>query len=263
LNWIYDLPHWVGALLFSAVFVGFTCLGIVLIRPWVRRHAADQPNWNTLIGAIFGAYVVFYGITLALLAVSTFQNFTAVNQTVGREASALGTLYRDVSSYPDPIRGELQAMLRDYSRYVIEEAWPAQRRGDIPEEGTERTTAFQDRLLSFQPQTRAEEILHAGTIARFSEFVDYRRQRLHSLSLGLPAALWFVVGVGAVLNTVLICLFDVHRLIVHLIIGSILPLFVALLVLLMVEMDAPFQGEVSIDSEAFQLVERSLMEPDR
>jgi hypothetical protein len=263
LNWIYDMPYWSGALLFSAVFVGFTWLGIVLIRPWVRRHVADQPGWNTLIGAIFAGYVVFYGITLALLAISTFQNFSAVNQTVGREASALGTLYRDVSSYPDPIRGELQAMLRDYSRYVIEEDWPAQQQGDIPEEGTARTSAFQDRLLSFQPQTRAEEILHAATIGRFDDFVDYRRQRLHSVSMGLPAALWLVVGIGVVLNTVLICLFDVDRLIVHLIIGGILPLFVALLVFLMVEMDAPFQGEVSISTDAFQLVQRSLMEEDR
>jgi len=262
LYWIYDLPYWGGALLLSAVFLGFTWLGIVLVRPWVRRNAADQPGWNTLIGAIFAGYVVFYGITLALIAISTIQNFTATNQTAGREAAALGTLYRDVSSYPDPIRGDLQAMLRDYTRYVIEEAWPAQRRGDIPEEGTELTTAFQDRLLSFQPQTRAEETLHVETVGQFSDFVDYRRQRLYSVSIGLPAPLWIVVGAGAVLNTVLICLFGVERLIVHLIIGGILPLFVALLIFLMVEMDAPFRGEVSIGPEAFQIVQRSLMEED-
>ena len=260
--WIYDLPYWGGALLFAAVFVGFTWLGIVLTRPWVRRNAADQPGWNTLIGAIFAGYVVFYGITLALIAVSTVQNFTATNQTAGREAAALGALYRDVSSYPEPIRGELQAMLRDYARYVIEEAWPAQRRGDTPEEGTARTTAFQDRLLSFQPQTRSEEILHAETIGQFGDFVDHRRQRLHSVSIGLSAALWIVVGTGAVLNTVLICLFDVERLIVHVIIGGIVPLFVALLVSLIVEMDAPFRGDVSIGPEAFQIMQRSLMEED-
>ena len=113
--------------------MGFTCLGTLLIRPWVRRNAANQAGWNTLIGAVYAAYVVFYGITLALIAVSAYQGYVAANQTVGREAAALGTLYRDVSSYPEPIRGELQAMLRDYTRYVIEEAWPAQQRGVIPE----------------------------------------------------------------------------------------------------------------------------------
>ena len=263
LYWIYDIPLWVGALLFAAVFVGFSWLGLVLIRPWVRRHAADQPDWNQLIRAISAIFAVFYGVTLALIAISAYQSFAATNQVVGREAAALGTLYRDVSSYPDPIRGELQAMLRDYTRYVIKEAWPAQKRGVIPEEGTARVTAFQERLLSFKPQTRAEVVLHAETIGQFGVFVDYRRQRLHSVSTGLPTVLWFVVGVGAVLNAVLTWLFDVKRLSVHLLLAGIMSLFVAQMVFMIVAMDNPFRGEVSVGSDAFQLVQRSLMDEDR
>jgi uncharacterized SAM-binding protein YcdF (DUF218 family) len=92
------MPRWQGTLLFSAVFVGLTWLGVVLIRPWVRRHAADQPDWDALIGAILAAFVVFYGITLALIAVSSYQSFAAANQVAAREAASLGTLYRDVSA---------------------------------------------------------------------------------------------------------------------------------------------------------------------
>ena len=263
LYWIYDIPHWVGALLFAAVFVGIPWLAIVFIRPWVRRHTADQPDWNQVVRAISGMFAVFYGVTLALIAVSAYQSFAASNQIVDREAAALGTLYRDVSNYPDPIRGELQAMLSDYTRYVIEEAWPDQQRGVIPEEGTARITAFQERLLSFQPQTRAEEILHAETIEQFGVFVDYRRQRLHNASAGLPDALWFVVGVGAMLNAVLTWLFDVDRRIVHLTLAGILSLFVALVVYLVVAMDNQFRGELSVYPEAFEIVQKSLMEPDR
>src|ERR687897_2726547 len=105
LYWIYDIPLWAGALLFAAVFVGFTWLGLVLLRPWVSRHAADQPDWDALIGALLAAFVVFYGITLALIAVSSYQSFAAANQVVGREAATLGTLYQAVSNYPEPIRG--------------------------------------------------------------------------------------------------------------------------------------------------------------
>ena len=261
--WIYDIPRWGGTLLFAVVFVGFTWLGLLLIRPWVRRHAADQPDWNALIGAILAAFVVFYGISLALIGVSSYQNFTAANQVVSREAAALGTLYRDVSSYPQPIRGELQAMLRGYTRYVIEEAWPAQRRGVIPEGGTARVTAFQEKLLSFHPQAPSEEILHAETIRQFDVFVDYRRQRLDSVSTGLPDVLWFVVGVGAVVNAVLTWLFDVRRLSVHLLLAGLMALFVSQMVFMIVAMDKPFRGEVSVGSEAFQLIQRSLMEEDR
>jgi Protein of unknown function (DUF4239) len=263
LYWIYDMPRWQGTLLFSAVFVGLTWLGVVLIRPWVRRHAADQPDWDALIGAILAAFVVFYGITLALIAVSSYQSFAAANQVAAREAASLGTLYRDVSSYPEPIRGDLQAMLRDYTEYVIEEAWPAQQRGIIPEGGTVRVTAFQEKLLSFQPQTRAEEVLHAETIRQFGIFVDDRRQRLYSVSTRLPDVLWFVVGVGAVANAVLTCLFDVKRLSVHLLLAGLMSLFIAQIVFMIVAMDSPFRGAVTVGSDAYQLVQRSLMEEDR
>jgi hypothetical protein len=128
-------------------------------------------------------------------------------------------------------------MLRDYTRYVIEEAWPAQRRGIIPEGGTARTTAFQEKLLAFQPQTRSEAILHAETIEQF--------------------------GVGAMLNAVLTWLFDVDRRIVHLTLAGILSLFVALVVYLVVAMDNQFRGELSVYPEAFEIVQKSLMEPDR
>jgi uncharacterized SAM-binding protein YcdF (DUF218 family) len=94
LYWIYDLPRLVGTLLFSAVFVGFTWMGLVLIRPWVRRHAAAQPDWNALIGAILAAFVVFYGITLALISISSYQNFAAANQVVTREATSPATRSR-------------------------------------------------------------------------------------------------------------------------------------------------------------------------
>jgi hypothetical protein len=263
LYWIYDMPRWQGTLLFSAVFVGLTWLGVVLIRPWVRRHAADQPDWDALIGAILAAFVVFYGITLALIAVSSYQSFAAANQVAAREAASLGTLYRDVSSYPEPIRGDLQAMLRDYTKYVIEEAWPAQKRGVIPEGGTTRVTAFQTKLLSFQPQTPAEEILHAETIRQFDVFVDYRRQRLNSVSTRLPDVLWYVIGVGAVLNALVTWLFDVKRLTVHLLFAGIMSLFIAQIVFMLVAMDSPFRGEVSVGPDAYQLVQRSLMEEDR
>lgn len=263
MDWIYDIPRWGGTLLFAAVFVGFTWLVLVLIRPWVRRRAADQPDWNSLIGAVLGAFVVFYGITLALIAVSSYQGFAAVNQGVGREAAALGTLYRAVSNYPEPIQGELQTMLRDYTRYVIEEAWPAQQRGVIPEGGTVRVTAFEEKLLSFQPQTRADEILHAETLREFDEFSDDRQQRLESILTGLPDVLWFLVAVGAVVNAVLICLFDVKRLSVHLLLAGITVLFVSQMIFMIVAMDKPFRGEVSVGSDAFQLVQRSLMEEDR
>ncbi len=204
---------------------------------------------------------VFYGLLIGLIAVATFETFTAVDRTVGREAASLGALYGDVSSYPDPIRRELQDILREYSRYTIDEAWALQRRGIIPEAGTVRMTALQQKVLSFQPATTAQEILHAETIHQFNVYLDLRYQRLHSVTTGLPAALWYVVSVGAILSIALTWLVSIQQLTAHLVVVGILSLFIGLLVFLIAAMDNPYRGEFSITPEAFEIIYRRLMEP--
>jgi hypothetical protein len=259
--WIYDIPTWELAVLFAVIFVGVTWLGIVLTRPHVRRWVEPQADWNEVMSNVLSCHGVLYGILLGLIAVGTYQNYSDVEQTVDREASALAALGRDVSSYPETIRGELQALLREYCRYVIEEAWPIQRRGMIPEGGTARVSAFQQKLMTFEPATKGQEILHAATVHQFNSFVEIRRQRLHHVTTGLPAVLWYVVAVGAVLGIVLTWLFTIDRLSVHLAVAGILSLLTALVVFLIAAMDNPFRGDVSVSPEAFEIVQRSLMTP--
>jgi Protein of unknown function (DUF4239) len=259
--WIYDIPTWALAVLFAVTFVSVTWLGIVLTRPHVRRWVEPQADWNGVMGYVLSYHGVLYGILLGLIAVGTYQNYADVEKTVGQEASALAALSRDVSSYPEPIRGELQALLREYCRYVIEEAWPAQRRGIIPEGGTDRVSAFQRKLMTFEPATKGQEILHAATLQQFNSFVEIRRQRLLDVTTGLPAALWYVVAVGAVLGIFLTWLFCLDRLSVHLAVAGILSLLTGLVVFLIAAMDHPFRGEVSVSPEAFEIVQRSLMTP--
>ena len=48
--------------------------------------------------------MVFYGLAVALIAVTVFQTYSDTSKVVTGEATALNALYRDVSSYPEPIR---------------------------------------------------------------------------------------------------------------------------------------------------------------
>jgi hypothetical protein len=259
--WIYDLPTWALALLFAVFFVGVTWLGIVLTRPHVRRWVEPQEDWNEVMGYVLSCHGVLYGILLGLIAVGTYQNFSDVEETASKEASSLAALDRDVSSYPEPFRGELRALLREYCRFVIEEAWPAQRRGIIPEGGTARVSAFQRKLATFEPATKGQEILHAATLHQFNIFVEFRRERLHNVTTALPSVLWYVVSVGAAIGIVLTWLFSIDRLSVHLTVAGLLSLLTGLIVFLIAAMDNPYRGDVSVSPEAFEIVQKSLIAP--
>src|SRR6266478_67594 len=134
--WIYDYPTGCMGALFAFVFVATTCLGIFLLRPIVRSWAHSERRANDMVGFILSSFSVLYGLLLGLLAVATYQNFSSVNDIVTKEASSLAALYRDLGGYPQPICGSLRDKLREYTRYVIEDSWPQQRRGIVPSGGS-------------------------------------------------------------------------------------------------------------------------------
>lgn len=251
--WIYDISTQSLAALSAGAFVAFSMVGCLLIRPVLRLFVPKRSETNDVVGYLLSCFCVFYGLLLGLLAVASYQNYSQVELNVTKEASSLAALYYDVSAYPEPHREELRQILREYCHYVVETAWPLQRKGIIPKGGVAKVIAFQSRLMQFQPQTKSEEIIHAETLHQFNVFVEYRRLRLYSVTTGIPAVMWYVVFVGAAINIAMVWLFDM-KLITHLFLGGLLSFFLGTMIFLIAAMDNPFRGEVSVSAEAFQSV---------
>lgn len=249
--WLYDLPPQRLALVFVGAFVGFYWVGCIFLRPILRQFVKYNTGANDIVGYVLSTFGVFYGLLLGLIAVTAYQNVADAGANVTREAAALSALYEDVSRYPPPYGQNLRWLIRDYTRYVIRYAWPLQRQGIIPEEGNVRVDAFHEKLGDFQPQTPAEEILHAEALRQFNHFLEARRMRLFSVTSGLPVSMWYVMILGAVL-TLAICWFFEMRFITQLVLGGILAAYLGLMMFLIFDMSQPFRGDVSISPEAFE-----------
>ena len=261
-EWIYDYPNSVVGPLIGIFFIGVTWLGILIFRPVVRSWVNADQSVNDMIGFTFSGFSVLYGLLLGLLAVDASQAFTEGTSIASKEASALTSLYLATEGYPQPIRGTLQEELREYTRAVIEESWPKQQKGITPVGGTvfESVMAFSNGLAAFEPKNKKEEIIHAETLRRFSNFLEMRRQRISDVKTRIPAVLWWVVWIGAMLNIGLICLLDM-KIHVHLILGGMLSLFLGLVIFLVAVLDNPFRGAVNVGPDDFQLVYDILMKP--
>ncbi len=259
LFWIYDIPPGRLALLSIGLFVGFYWLGLIFVRPILRQFVKNTPGANDIVGYILSCFCVFYGLLLGLIAVTAYQNVSEAGSNVTREAAALSALYEDVSRYPEPHGQNLRWLLRDYTRYVIKYAWPLQQRGIVPEEGTIRAEAFHDKLLDFQPTTPAQEILHAEALRQLNHFLECRRMRLFSVKSALPASMWYVMILGAFLTIAMCWLFDM-KFITHLMLGGILSAYLGTMMYLIIDMNQPFRGDVSITAEAFETLYRRMNE---
>jgi Protein of unknown function (DUF4239) len=149
--------------------VGVFLLGALFLRPFVRAWLREESRLNEMLAAILQYFGVIFGLLLGLLAVATYQNRLDVERSNADEASSLSALYRNLSAYPEPNRSELQNVLTEHTRYLIEEAWPQQRKGIVPVENPDRVAVLQARLAVFEPQTKAQELLHENTLRQFNK----------------------------------------------------------------------------------------------
>ena len=165
-----------------------------------------------------------------------------------------------MTSYPDPVRGELQEQLREYVHFVIHEAWPQQRRGQLPSGGVARMNRFQATLTAFEPMTEGQTLVHAETLRAYNQMIVARRLRLDAVQTGLPPVLWMVILVGAVIGLGASFLFDVEDGRLHGIEVSLLAGFIGLILLLILALDRPFRGDLGIGPDPYQLIYDQLMQ---
>jgi hypothetical protein len=99
--WIYDLSTPAMAGWFALVFVGFSWIGAVLVRPLLMQFVrARLGATNDSVGYLLSCYSVFYGLLLGLLAVAAYQNYRKSNSPSRRKQHR----WRPSTRMPPPIR---------------------------------------------------------------------------------------------------------------------------------------------------------------
>src|SRR5262245_46666056 len=141
--WLYQTQPLFTPLLLISVVETVSMIGLFLARRFFLPRFTYSEGINDAISGTVQAIGVFYGITVGLIAVAVWDTNSKATDLVTREASAIGGLYRDVRGFPSPLRDELSSLLRDYTAYIVQQSWPAQKQGRIAEGGTEFMNQFQ------------------------------------------------------------------------------------------------------------------------
>jgi cytochrome c oxidase subunit IV len=258
-GFIFDIPLLIAGPLLVIVISGLAVWGLLFVRrrvlPRLRFTEEDAVFSSTMVLAI----MVFYGLTVALIAISVWEKYSEASSVVSQEATALGVLYRDASGYPQPVRTQLQDALREYVEYVIREAWPEQEKGHPAAGGVERVDTFERTLISFEPSTEGQRIHHAQTLQAYDRMLETRRLRLDAVETKLPGLMWAVTLIGAALGLIASYFFRVSDQRLQVILVVLLATFVAIVIFVILAFDRPFRGDMGIASAPYRLVYDQLM----
>jgi Protein of unknown function (DUF4239) len=257
--WVYNIPNWAFFLTTITFFIGFSLLGAFLFSSSFEKKLGLTTENNSIVAIFLGLSGVFYGITLGLIAVGTFENFNQTENVINNESSSLGALYSDVSILEKSEREILKTSLKEYTNYVIQEAWPMQKTGKIPTGDTVIMDKFQKQLASYIPISTKDQIIYAQAFDQFNELIEKRRLRLNAVNSGLPSTIWFVLFLGAFVNIVLTWLLVINNRKLDIVINSLMGLLLGSLIFLIAAMDNPFRGEYCVSADSFQLLLDGIM----
>lgn len=261
--WAYNTSPLQLALVMVAGIELISLLGLLLARRLVVPHLRFHDGVNDAISGTVQSIGVFYGITVGLIAVGVWNTHSNAQDVVSREASAIGSLYRDIGGYPSPVREQLQAGLGDYTKAVIDPVWPAQKQGLILDDGTVILSHFQDKLFAFEPSNTGQTALHSETLRAFNLLIGYRRLRIDAVGGQLSGVMWAVIWFGAAISIGVAYLYNIQDPKVHFILVALMAGFLALVIFMIVINDRPFTGQNSLPPDSYQLILDKLIEPGR
>jgi hypothetical protein len=258
---LFDIP----LLIAGPAIVGSLCLfgviGLLVVRRYILPKLRIQDADSGFCGAMQQAVMVFYGLAVALIVVNVWQHYSDATKVTSQEATAAAALYRDVSSYPEPSRSQLQKQLREYVDQIIHQAWPLQQRGDTPSAGVKMMDTFQATLNSFEPLTEGQKILHAETMGDYNQLIQAHGLRLEAVQVRLPGVLWFIIIAGALISLSSSFFFRVEDVWLHEIQVIFVAAFIGISIFLIFAFDRPFRGELGLRPDSYQLVYDHLMKP--
>jgi hypothetical protein len=259
MTWLlHNLPTWLIGVLIIGSFAVLSVLGLLLFRRFTQARLNLNEEMNNDIIFFASAIGVFYSLMAGLMSVAVWGNYASVQDIVSQEASSIAALYRDATSLPEPARTGLQQQLREYNAFIIEQTWPAQRRGVILDDATRRVNVLADSLFAFNPATLGEQARYAETLRQFNHMVELRRKRINSLGGALPPVMWGIMLIGAVLSLTVTYLLKIDTPI-QVMLTAFLATFIGLVVFVMAGLDSPLSGPLAIEPTAYQLVQDRLI----
>ena len=259
MGWFFDVPLWIMGPALVVLLCGIALGGLFAVRSRVLPRMRVTAEDSHFVGPMVHSIMVFYGLVLALIAVNVFETYSECDRVVSAEASAISMLYRDVGSYPEPARSDLQSALRHYVEYTIRQAWPVQRTGRVPTAGIALVDSVEVRLAAFEPVTEGQKALHAEAWRAYNRLIETRRARLDEVTTGLPGVMWLVVLLGAAISLSASFFFHVADVRLHVTLVMLLATLIAAVIFVVIALDHPFRGDLGIPADSYQLIYDHLM----
>jgi len=252
-DFLYTHPTWEVGLLVISVWTGLSLAGLYLFHRFVDVHMRHKDTET--VGLTYAIVAVVYAVLIAFIVVDVFETYAKGDEIATAEANKLSNLMLDSAGLPGPMGEAVRADLDKYIDTVVKVEWPSQQAGKLSdkvfEEGWTELGHLSTRLAVFEPATSGQNVNKGEMLRSVNDLIKARRSRILAAGEHLPDVVWQILLLAGAVAVTYTYLFGAHSFRIHMAITGLIATTIALVFVLIIALDYPFRGEVSVGDEAF------------
>jgi hypothetical protein len=201
----------VNVLIATGIIIGACVITCSLLFVFHKFGKRDALLADTTRGAgVYGVVGTSFAVLLAFVVLIAFQSYNDAKEGAAQESEAVLELFRTSEFFPAQ-RQDVQGELACYGRSVVEHDWPAMSKHGQSAVTDHWAFTLQNSYEALQVETAKEEAAFAEMLSLRDERIDSRRQRLTQATPIITTPVWFILGLGALLNIAFVLIFVDRR----------------------------------------------------
>jgi len=267
-DFIYHFHTWVIGFIVVGIWTGLALLGLRHVH---RRVDVNVRHKDTeTVGLTFAIVALIYGVMMAIIVLKVTENFSKSNVIAVTEANGVNALLIDANGVPPELGREVRTGLGKYLDIVVKKEWPSQHDGKVAfsvfAEGWTVLAAINSSIATFEPATMGQNTMKGEMLHVMNDLIKARRARILAAGDHLPAVVWKMLLLGGAVSVMYTFLFGPRSYAIHVAITGLIAVTISVVFVLMIALDYPFRGVVSVSSEPYVGVRASVSAvhaPDR
>ncbi len=241
-----SLPLWLSGFLVIAAPTALAMLCSAVVRRKVGLEGLKTNN--EVAGFKFAVLGVIYAVLLGFAVIVVWDRFHDAETAVRQEAGVVATLYR----LSEGLGADRGAALRDrvsaYANAALNDDWPAMARGQASPTVTRAVDDLYAAMFAEEPSDNRGRTALATMFQQLDVLTEARRVRTTLAEGVVPGVIWAVLLFGAVATVGFTFFFGAFYVSAQVLMTGLLTAMVFMGLLVIISIDHPFTGPVSVRS---------------
>ena len=246
LDKLVQLPIWFFVLLVTTATVVAVLSGLYIkyrFFPSFRISPEDNQSANILIRLASTLLTVM----LAFMVISIWKDYDVQRSNTEKEACVLGNLYRDARGTNPKTEAEVQRLIINYTKIVVEDGWPGMAETRESKAAWQAFNELYGFVIRINPESKKEEIVYSKLLNHINELASYRRLRqLRNQTPSMPAFMTGIIFLASFVNIIFSYLIRVENRTMHQIMVGLSGTMLGLVFSLILLLNNPYRSSVRV-----------------